>query len=82
MAAKREIEGVVTSDKMQKSIVVAVDRKIRHPLYGKIQRRTTTFMAHDEAGDAKVGDRVQIVEGRPLSRRKRWVLTRVIERAR
>lgn len=81
MAAKKEIEGVVISDKMQKSIVVAVDRQIRHALYGKIQRRTTTFMAHDETGDAKVGDRVQIVEGRPLSRRKRWVLRRVIERA-
>lgn len=82
MAAKKEVEGIVVSDKMQKSIAVAVGRPIRHPLYGKTLRRTTTFAVHDESDEARVGDRVAIVEGRPISRRKRWVMTRVIERAR
>jgi small subunit ribosomal protein S17 len=81
MAHKSELIGVVVSDKMQKSVVVAIERKVRHDLYGKSERRTTRFMAHDEADDAKVGDRVAIAEGRPLSRRKRWVVTRVVERA-
>jgi small subunit ribosomal protein S17 len=81
MAGKAEVLGVVISDKMDKSVVVAVERQIRHDLYGKIQRRTTRFMAHDEANEAKMGDRVAIAEGRPLSRRKRWVVTRVVERA-
>jgi small subunit ribosomal protein S17 len=81
MAHKAELIGVVVSDKMQKSVVVAIERKVRHDLYGKSERRTTRFMAHDEADDAKVGDRVAIAEGRPLSRRKRWVVTRVVERA-
>jgi small subunit ribosomal protein S17 len=82
MAAKREVEGVVVSDKMQKSVVVAVQRQTRHGLYGKTLRRTTKFLAHDEVETAKVGDRVAMVEGRPLSRRKRWVVTRVVQRAR
>ncbi len=82
MAVKKEVEGLVVSDKMRKSIVVAVVRPIRHKLYGKTLRRTTRFMAHDELDDAKVGDRVAIVEGRPHSRRKRWVMTRVLERGR
>jgi small subunit ribosomal protein S17 len=81
MSAKAEITGVVVSDKMQKSVVVAVERQVRDPLYGKTQRRTSKFVAHDEANDAKVGDRVAIVESRPLSRRKRWVVTRVVEKA-
>ena len=81
MAAKAEITGVVVSDKMEKSVVVAVERQVRDPLYGKTQRRTSKFVAHDEANDAKVGDRVAIVESRPLSRRKRWVVTRVVEKA-
>ena len=81
MAHKSELVGVVVSDKMQKSVVVAVERKVRHGVYGKSERRTTRFMAHDEADDAKVGDRVAIAEGRPLSRRKRWVVTRIVERA-
>ena len=82
MAAKAEVTGVVVSDKMDKSVVVAVERQVRDPLYGKAQRRTSKFLAHNEANDVKVGDRVAIVETRPLSRRKRWVVTRVVEKAR
>jgi small subunit ribosomal protein S17 len=81
MATKAEITGVVISDKMNKSVVVAVERQVRDPLYGKTQRRTSKFLAHNEANDAKVGDRVAIVETRPISRRKRWVVTRVVEKA-
>ncbi len=81
MATKAEITGVVVSDKMDKSVVVAVERQVRDPLYGKTQRRTSKFLAHNGANDAKVGDRVAIVESRPLSRRKRWVVTRVVEKA-
>ena len=82
MAAKAEVTGVVVSDKMDKSVVVAVERQVRDALYGKAQRRTSKFLAHNEANDVKVGDRVAIVETRPLSRRKRWVVTRVVEKAR
>ena len=81
MAEKSEKLGVVVSDKMQKSIVVAVERQVRHGMYGKAQRLTSTFVAHDEKNEAKVGDQVAIVESRPLSRRKRWVLTRVVRKA-
>jgi small subunit ribosomal protein S17 len=79
--SKAEVTGVVVSDKMEKTVVVAVERQVRHDLYGKTQRRTSKFLAHDEANGAKVGDRVAIVETRPMSRRKRWIVTRVIERA-
>jgi len=81
MADKSRVEGIVTSDKMEKSVVVAVERQVRHPLYGKIQRRTSTFLAHNEGNAAKVGDVVEIVEGRPMSRRKRWVVVRIVRRA-
>lgn len=81
MAGKAEVTGVVVSDKMEKSVVVAVERQVRDPMYGKTQRRTSTFVAHNETNDAKVGDRVTIVESRPRSRRKRWVVTRVVEKA-
>ena len=81
MSAKAEKIGIVISDKMQKSCVVAVERQIRHGMYGKTQRRTSTFVAHDEKDEAKVGDRVAIVESRPLSRRKRWAVTRVVRKA-
>jgi small subunit ribosomal protein S17 len=81
MAAKKEVFGLVVSDKMQKSVVVAVERQVRHGVYGKALRRTSKFMAHDEKDEAKVGDRVAIVEARPLSARKRWVVTRVVEKA-
>jgi small subunit ribosomal protein S17 len=82
MAEKAEKEGIVVSNKMQKTCVVAVEWQVRHGLYGKTERRTSKFVAHDEAGDAKVGDRVSIAETRPMSRRKRWVVTRIVERAR
>ena len=81
MAAKKEVFGLVVSDKMQKSVVVAVERQVRHGVYGKALRRTSMFMAHDEKDEAKVGDRVAIVEARPLSARKRWVVTRVVDKA-
>jgi small subunit ribosomal protein S17 len=81
MATKAEITGLVVSDKMNKSVVVAVERQIRDALYGKTQKRTSKFLAHNEANDVKIGDRVAIVEVRPMSRRKRWVVTRVIEKA-
>jgi small subunit ribosomal protein S17 len=81
MAAKAEKIGVVISDKMQKSVVVAVERQIRHGMYGKTQRRTSTFLAHDEDNEAKIGDRVAIVESRPMSRRKRWAVMRVVVKA-
>jgi small subunit ribosomal protein S17 len=81
MAEKSEKVGVVVSDKMQKSCVVAVEWQVRNEMYGKTERRTSKFVAHDEENTAKVGDRVAIVESRPLSRRKRWVLTRVVRKA-
>ena len=81
MAEKAEKVGVVVSNKMQKSIVVAVEWHVRHGLYGKTERRTSTFMVHDEDNSAKVGDIVAIVETRPLSRRKRWALKRVVRQA-
>jgi small subunit ribosomal protein S17 len=78
--AKAQIVGIVVSNKMAKSIVVAVERQVRHGMYGKQQRLTSKFMAHDEKNEAKIGDRVALVAARPLSRRKRWVLTRIVER--
>ena len=81
MSAKAELQGVVVSDRMQKSVVVAVERRVQHTMYGKTQKRTSKFLAHNEADDAKIGDKVAIAETRPLSRRKRWTVTRVIERA-
>jgi small subunit ribosomal protein S17 len=81
MAGKAEVQGVVVSDKMQKSIVVAAERRVQHGVYGKTQKRTSTFVAHDEKNEAKAGDTVVIVESRPLSKRKRWSLVRIVERA-
>jgi small subunit ribosomal protein S17 len=81
MAAKSEKVGVVVSDKMQKSCVVAVEWQVRHGLYGKTERRTSKFVVHDEDNSAKLGDTVVIVESRPLSKRKRWVVTRVVRKA-
>jgi len=81
MAAKLEKIGVVVSDKMQKSCVVAVEWQVRHGLYGKTERRTSRFVAHDEDNAAKVGDQVAIIEGRPMSKRKRWIVTRVVTKA-
>jgi small subunit ribosomal protein S17 len=81
MSAKAELQGVVVSDRMQKSVVVAVERRVQHKVYGKTQKRTSKFLAHNEGDAAKMGDKVAIAETRPLSRRKRWAVTRVIERA-
>ena len=73
--------GIVVSDKMQKTIVVAVEGKKKHPLYGKILKVTNKFKAHDENNDAKINDKVLIMETRPLSKEKRWRLVEVLERA-
>ena len=81
MSQKAEKTGVVVSNKMEKSIVVAVEWQVRHGLYGKTERRTSKFMVHDEKNEAKTGDMVAIVETRPMSRRKRWALTRVVRKA-
>jgi small subunit ribosomal protein S17 len=81
MATKAIVTGVVVSDKMQKTVKVAIERQVRDALYGKAQKRTSTFLAHDEKNEAKVGDRVAITETRPLSARKRWVVTAIVEKA-
>ena len=81
MSQKSEKVGVVVSNSMQKSIVVAVEWQVRHGLYGKTERRTSKFMVHDEKNEAKPGDTVSIVESRPLSRRKRWTLRKVVRQA-
>ncbi len=81
MSVKAQLTGIVVSDKMDKTVVVTVERQTRHEVYGKAQRRTSKFVAHDEKNEAKVGDTVAIAESRPLSRRKRWVLTRVVAKA-
>ena len=81
MSVKSQLTGTVVSDKMEKTVVVAVERQVRHPVYGKSQRKTSTFMAHNDNNDAKVGDTVTIAESRPLSRRKRWIVTRVVAKA-
>ncbi|MCA1751651.1 MAG: 30S ribosomal protein S17 [Flavobacteriales bacterium] len=73
--------GVVTSDKMTKSITVVVERKVKHPLYGKFMKSTKKFMAHDEKNDAHIGDTVRIMETRKLSKNKNWRLVEVLERA-
>lgn len=73
--------GYVVSDKMDKTVVVAVEDRVKHPLYGKVMRRTSKVKAHDEANAAGVGDLVQIVETRPLSATKRWRLEKIVEKA-
>ena len=81
MATKAAVTGVVVSDKMHKTVKVAIERQVRDPLYGKTSKRTSTFLAHDEKNEAKIGDTVAITETRPLSARKRWVVTSIVERA-
>jgi small subunit ribosomal protein S17 len=73
--------GVVVSDAMDKTVVVRIDRQVRHPLYGKTVRRSSKLAAHDETNDAHVGDTVRVVETRPLSKTKRWRLVEIVERA-
>jgi small subunit ribosomal protein S17 len=80
--ANAEITGRVVSDKMTKTVVVTTQRQVRDERYGKQMKRTTRFMAHDENNEAKMGDLVAIVQARPLSRSKRWVVSRIVERAR
>jgi small subunit ribosomal protein S17 len=81
MSVKAQLTGRVVSDKMDKTVVVAIERQVRHDLYGKIQRRTSKFVAHNEGNEAKAGDTVNIAESRPLSRRKRWIVTKVVTKA-
>ena len=78
---RKERIGRVVSNKMQKTITVAVDRKVKHPIYGKFVNRTTKFKAHDEANTAGIGDTVRIMETRPISKDKRWRLIEIIEKA-
>jgi small subunit ribosomal protein S17 len=78
---RKERTGVVVSNKMSKSIVVAVERKVKHPIYGKFIKKTTKFMAHDENNESNVGDLVLIAETRPMSKNKNWRLKQIIERA-
>ncbi|MEY2587292.1 MAG: ribosomal protein [Bacteroidota bacterium] len=73
--------GIVSSDKMNKTITVAVERKVKHPIYGKFVKKTTKFHAHDEKNEAKPGDVVKIAETRPMSKTKRWRLVEILEKA-
>lgn len=78
---RRTRVGKVVSDKMEKTITVAVEEHVKHPLYGKIIKRTKKFKAHDEKNECKAGDRVRIMETRPLSKDKRWRLVEIVEKA-
>jgi small subunit ribosomal protein S17 len=78
---RKERVGRVVSNKMQKSITVAIERKVKHPIYGKFMKKTTKLMAHDENNDCGIGDTVRIMETRPLSKNKRWRLIEIIEKA-
>ena len=80
-STRRERVGVVVSSSMEKSIVIAVKTKMKHPIYGKFVNKTSRFMAHDEENTCNVGDTVKISETRPLSKNKRWRLVEIIERA-
>ncbi len=77
---RKERIGTVTSNKMNKTITVAVERKVKHPIYGKFVKKTTKFHAHDEKNEASIGDVVRIMETRPLSKTKRWRLVEIIEK--
>lgn len=78
-ALKRTLVGKVMSDKMDKTVSVLIERRVKHPLYGKIIRRSKKYLAHDETNQAKIGDTVEIQEGRPISRNKSWSVTRVVQ---
>ena len=79
---KKAFIGIVTSSKMDKTISVSIERRVRHPLYGKYVKKTTKLMAHDEKNECGVGDTVRIMETRPISRHKRWRLVEIMEKAR
>ena len=78
---RKQMVGIVTSNKMEKSITVMVQRRLKHPLYGKYVKKTNKFVAHDEKNECNEGDKVRIMETRPLSKRKRWRLVEIVERA-
>jgi small subunit ribosomal protein S17 len=78
---RKRLKGVVTSDKMDKTVVVAVTTTKRHPIYGKVMRLVKKYKAHDEANECRTGDRVEIIESQPISRHKRWAVVSVLERA-
>lgn len=78
---RKRLTGVVTSDKMDKTVVVAVTTTKRHPRYGKVLRLVRKYKAHDEENECRLGDRVQIIESRPISRHKRWSVVSILERA-
>lgn len=80
-ALRKEKTGIVTSNKMQHSIVVSVERKVKHPIYGKFISQTVKFMAHDENNTCGIGDKVRIMETRPISKNKRWRLVEIVEKA-
>lgn len=80
-STRKERIGIVSSNKMDKSITVAIQRQIKHPIYGKFIKQTTKLMAHDETNDAGEGDTVRIMETRPISKNKRWRLVEILERA-
>ncbi|HXN75690.1 MAG TPA: 30S ribosomal protein S17 [Gemmatimonadaceae bacterium] len=80
--ARKTRIGMVVSDKMAKTVVVSIERRVQHPVYGKMVRRTKKLKAHDEQNEAKTGDTVRIMETRPLSKDKRWRVVEIIERAR
>ena len=80
-SARKVREGLVVSDKMDKTVVVAVEDRVKHALYGKVMRRTSRLKAHDENNECGIGDRVQLMETRPLSATKRWRVVQVLERA-
>ncbi len=77
---RKHLIGIVTSDKMDKTVVVTVERRYRHPLYEKVVRAAKKYMAHDEENNCQIGDKVRIVECRPYSRRKRWAVEEILER--
>ncbi|SHF09376.1 small subunit ribosomal protein S17 [Caldanaerobius fijiensis DSM 17918] len=79
--ARKVRVGIVVSDKMDKTVVVAIEDRVKHPLYGKTIRRTKKFKVHDEQNQCRVGDKVKIMETRPLSKEKRWRLVEILERA-
>mgnify|MGYP000870714630 FL=1 len=80
-ALRKEKTGIVTSNKMQHSIVVSVERKVKHPIYGKFISQTVKFMAHDENNTCGIGDKVRIMETRPISKNKRWRMVEILEKA-
>lgn len=80
-ALRKEKTGIVTSNKMQESIVVAVERKVKHPIYGKFISQTIKFMAHDQGNTCGIGDKVRIMETRPISKNKRWRVVEILEKA-